>query len=101
MATSLHDDALELPGYSRGVGSRRSVDHFDHEYSLENSKGHKWLSMSVKSRSTDPRSLPIYYERDIVTGRVQLNLDKPENIKGVVVSVSSSTRLIMFNRTPK
>lgn len=87
MVASLHDDALELPGYSSSVTPQRSTNRAEHVYFLENNKGRKWLSISVKSRSTSASSLPLYYEKDIITGRVELDLDKSETIKGVVVTV--------------
>lgn len=102
MELSLHDDALELPGYSASPTSptaRRSIDRFDQIYSLENSKGRKWLSMAVKSRSSDSQSssLPLYYEKDIISGRVILDLEKSESIKGIVVTVSILTILFLVN----
>lgn len=81
---------VELPKYSArpSLGSQGSVERSEHVYSLENSKGHKWVSLSVKSRSANPNAPPLFLEGDIITGRVDLDLDKPENIKAVMISVS-------------
>lgn len=71
----------ELPSYG-DVGGRS-------EYSccLE-SKGHKWLSLFVPSRAINSISLPSFDEGDVISGRVELDLEKAEAVKGIVISVS-------------
>jgi hypothetical protein len=59
----------------------------EHQRSLETAKGKKWLTLFVKSRANNS-SLPIFLEGDIVSGRVELDLDKAESSKGVTVTVS-------------
>lgn len=86
MVAPLHDSALEQSSYTAPpLASERS----EHSSSLENGQGRKWLILAVKSRSANAASLPLYYEKDVISGRVELDLDKPETIKGVVVSVRS------------
>lgn len=93
MVAPLHDDALELPGYLTNASPQRSADRTEHTYSLENSKARKWLVLTVKSRAANATSLPTYYEKDIISGRVELDLDTPETIKGIFVTVSPSLYL--------
>ena len=57
--TSLHDNAMELPGYFINTPQRTAAPS-DHSYALETAKGKKWLLLFVKSRSNDPKSLPIF-----------------------------------------
>lgn len=85
--TTLHDAALELPGYSANAPQQPIAAQSDHSYALETTKGKKWLSLFVKSRSNDPKSLPLFYEKDVVSGRIELDLEKSETIKGLVISV--------------
>jgi hypothetical protein len=59
-----------------------------HTSFLENGKSHRFLTMTINSRSVDPKSLPLFLERDVISGHVELNLEKPEALKGVVISVS-------------
>jgi len=61
----------------------------EHQRSLETAKGKKWLTLFVKSRANNS-SLPVFLEGDIVSGRVELDLDKAESSKGVTVIVSLS-----------
>lgn len=83
MVAALHDSVLELPSYTPPpIASEKS----EHTSSLETGKGRKWLVLKVKSRG-NASSLPLYYEKDIISGRVELDLEKGETIKGVVVSV--------------
>jgi hypothetical protein len=81
----------ELPGYTRrapSVASRSTIaGNAESSCSLEDTKGRKWLSLFVKSRTPNPKSLPIFYERDVINGRVELDLKKSETIKAVTISV--------------
>ncbi|KAF7976619.1 hypothetical protein HWV62_2292 [Athelia sp. TMB] len=94
MVAPLHDAALELPDYAAPpLASEKS----EYSSSLENARGRKWLILAVKSRSASPTSLPLYFEKDVITGRVELDLDKPETIKGVIVSVKGCITVVGQN----
>jgi len=79
----------ELPGYSLrpSLASQATAERSERVYSLE-SKGRRWISMFVKSRSTNPTLAPLFLEHDVISGRVELNLDKSETFKAVTISVS-------------
>ncbi|KAK7032322.1 hypothetical protein VNI00_013281 [Paramarasmius palmivorus] len=66
-----------------------SAERFEHSFSLER-RGQKWLTLFVRSRSRSPLTAPVYIEGDTITGRVELDLDRPETIKGVAVAVQAS-----------
>ena len=93
--TTRHDTALELPGYSTKPPQGTTAQS-EHSYALETTKGKKWLLLFVKSRSNDPKSLPIFYEKDIVSGRIELDLEKAETIKGLLVSVGNISGLLYW-----
>ena len=59
----------------------------EHLYFLERNGG-RWLSLSVQSRASSAKSLPVFQERDVIKGRIELDLKKPETIKGVTIAVS-------------
>ncbi|ESK95335.1 hypothetical protein Moror_3907 [Moniliophthora roreri MCA 2997] len=84
---SLHRTQSPRPPTIMSVSS--SAERFEHSYSLDR-RGHKWLSMFVTSRSRSSMSAPVYIEGDTINGRVELDLDRPETIKGVVVAVQAS-----------
>ncbi len=62
------------------------VENFEHSFPLERN-GRKWMSLCVRSRAKRAGSPPIYTEGDTVSGRVELDLDKPEKIKMITVTV--------------
>ncbi|KAG6331277.1 hypothetical protein ID866_7810 [Astraeus odoratus] len=62
--------------------------------SLENSKAHKWLSMRVLSRSSNPTSPPYFYQGDKITGHVDLDVLKSEAIKAITIKVTGSTTFV-------
>jgi hypothetical protein len=80
----------DLPAYTNIMrhSNHAPAHRSEHTSFLENGKGHKFLTMSVNSRSVDPKSLPLFLERDVISGHVELNLEKPEALKGVIISVS-------------
>ncbi|KAJ7285158.1 hypothetical protein C8J57DRAFT_1498005 [Mycena rebaudengoi] len=92
------DDGNELPGYTRrpsvtlpaAVGARRS----EHKYSLETGKGRPWLFLFVQSRSPSPASAPFFLEADTITGRVELDIDKPEAVKSISVALQAGTTAV-------
>ena len=59
---------------------------------LETAKGKKWLQLFVKSRASTSASLPMFFEGDVIAGRVELDLDKAEGCKGVTIRVSALLR---------
>jgi hypothetical protein len=75
----------ELPSYAARVQTPKGSEH--HKY-LERSKGQKWLSLFVKSWARDAASMPMFFENADISGRVEVDLDKAESIKGITISVS-------------
>jgi hypothetical protein len=68
----------ELPAHAKGT---------EHTYALE-SKGRKWLTLKVtNSRATNTTQLPAFVEADTIEGVVEIDADKPENSKGITISV--------------
>lgn len=76
-----------ISGSSSSNNGLASIGREHHRY-LETPKGKKWLSMYVKSRSTSVTSLPVFFEGDTISGRVELDLDKADSGKSVTISVS-------------
>ncbi|KAH9847696.1 hypothetical protein C2E23DRAFT_847726 [Lenzites betulinus] len=80
-STMAQPDA-DLPGYVA-----RAPDHTEHRYQLEDSKGRPWLWLNVKSRSREAKQLPLFFEHDTISGTVEVDLDKAEGSKGVLISI--------------
>ncbi|KAI0833624.1 hypothetical protein BC628DRAFT_1308762 [Trametes gibbosa] len=72
----------DLPGYVA-----RAPDFTEHRYQLEDSKGRPWLWLTVKSRSKEAKQLPLFFEHDTISGTAEVDLDKAEGSKGVLISI--------------
>ncbi|CDO77950.1 hypothetical protein BN946_scf184720.g4 [Trametes cinnabarina] len=72
----------------------RPPDLTEHRYQLEDSKGRPWLWLTVKSRSREARQLPLFFDRDTITGTVEADLDKAEGSKGVLISVVAAVTAV-------
>ena len=63
----------------------------EHQYCLTNRKGkgndRPWLTLFVNSRSPKPKLLPLFIGKDSISGIVELDLEKPETIREVKVTV--------------
>ena len=87
----------ELPGYSaRTQGSSAASDLVEHKYQLEDLKGREWLWLTVKSRSPSVKQLPLFYEKDTIEGTVEVDFDKTDGAKAVVIAVSTLLPSVIF-----
>ncbi|KZS92454.1 hypothetical protein SISNIDRAFT_510742 [Sistotremastrum niveocremeum HHB9708] len=83
----------ELPGYS-SARTDRGVLRSEHVYTLETgSKPKAWLLLKVNSKAKDPKSLPLFFDNDKITGKVELDLEKTEHIQGVTLTVSETLQV--------
>ena len=82
-----------LPSYSRPSqrGPSAITEKTEHQYSLQNNKGKDWLSLKVFSRAPSAKSLPLVFEGEKIEGVVSVDIDKPENSKGITITVSLSS----------
>lgn len=90
----------DLPNYSPPQGNvnvgaptastATPVTGSEYECSLENSKGQKWLTLWISSRTPNPKAQPLFFTGDSIKGRIQINVDKQESSKGITVSVSAN-----------
>jgi hypothetical protein len=94
----LNKDALALKSEtnllsSASLSPSTSPIRTEHQYCLTNGKGkgkgndRPWLTLFVNSRSPKPKLLPLFIGKDSISGTVDLNLEKPETIREVKVTV--------------
>lgn len=69
--------------------SRGPVEHC---FSLYDSKNVPWATLRLQSHSSSARFLPSYFEGQPISGRVDLNLSKPETIHGVSIIVNNTSK---------
>ncbi|THH15557.1 hypothetical protein EW146_g4933 [Bondarzewia mesenterica] len=88
----------ELPEYSPRTSRPRPAQtnpyNCKHKVSLENSKGRAWVSLLVNSRAQNANHMPLFFDRDVISGEVQVNLDKAESIKGITVTMRAGTTAV-------
>jgi hypothetical protein len=79
----------ELPEYKAVPVAPQAHEQSEHSYALE-SKSRKWLSLFVKSHANTPTSLPVFLEGDVISGRVELHLERAETVKGIIIAVNQA-----------
>jgi hypothetical protein len=88
--TAVSRSNVSLPS-AASVPSPSSPIRCQHQYCLTNGNGkgndQPWLSLRLTSRSPKPEYLPMFIGKDTVSGTVELELTKPENIREVIVTV--------------
>ena len=79
------------PSSSSCSSSSTSSIRTQHQYCRTNGKGkdneRPWLTLQVSSRSPKSKLLPLFIGKDSISGRVQLELVRPETIREVKVTV--------------
>ncbi|KAG1887367.1 hypothetical protein F4604DRAFT_1917184 [Suillus subluteus] len=86
----------ELPGYTPQAGSSVAplnalTPGSEHTISLEDSNGHKWLLLSLKSRAPSPEFWPVFCSGDLISGSLTLDVLKSESSKAIVTATTAST----------
>jgi hypothetical protein len=74
---------------SASSSSSTSPIRSEHRYCLTKGKGNDrpFLTLLVSSRSPRPKFLPLFIGKDSISGTVELDLEKPETIREVKVTV--------------
>ncbi|KAF9477992.1 hypothetical protein BDN70DRAFT_809665 [Pholiota conissans] len=78
---------------AQGTANALAVELEAHRY-LETTKAKKWLNLFVKSRAGTTTSLPVFYESEVIAGRVELDLDKAEGYKAVTAKIQGGTTFV-------
>ncbi|OBZ62661.1 hypothetical protein A0H81_15025 [Grifola frondosa] len=58
-------------------------------YHLVDSKGRQWVWLTVKSRSPGAKQLPLFFDRDVITGTVEVDFDRADAAKGVSITATA------------
>lgn len=91
------DQGTDVPAYtSRGASSSQSADLTEHSYKLDDSKGRPWIWLTVRSRAKEKKTWPLFYERDVIQGTVEVDFDKTDGAKGVSIGVRIGRRFECF-----
>lgn len=87
-ARTAHQESETLPRYSSTSTASLGPELSEHTFQLEDSKGRPWIWLRVKSRAKDKKTWPLYYERDVINGAIEVDFDKTDSAKAVSISVS-------------
>ena len=79
------EDDPELPTYS----AQARVQYTEQMFQLEDKKSRAWLWLKVNSRSK-ANQLPLFYDHDTLSGKVEIDFERVDGAKAVSVSVSTS-----------
>ena len=74
----------ELPGYSL----RSQAEFSQQAYQLEDTKGRPWIWLKVKSRAGSGKQVPLFFDRDTLSGTVEVDFTRADGAKAVTISVS-------------
>lgn len=91
-ATEENDRAKQqsdvLPEYepSNAPIRPRRVLFAERVFTLDNSKGKPWAFLKINSRGSS-QSAPNFFEGDLITGTVELDLDKAETFSAIILEV--------------
>lgn len=100
--TAVTRDHVSLHSPAASLDSSSSSARSQHQYCLTNrnvkGQDRPWLSLLLSSRSPKSDNLPMFIGKDAISGTVELDLTKPENIREVVVTVGVS--LVMSTLSP-
>ena len=85
LASKSQTHLLSPASFSSSTSAIRS----EHRYCLTKGKGNgrPFLTLLVSSRSPKPKLLPLFIGKDSISGTVELDLEKPETIREVKVTV--------------
>ncbi|KAL5527135.1 hypothetical protein ACEPAG_5926 [Sanghuangporus baumii] len=86
----LNSHDMEPPSYPAPLSP--SASHFpakntEYAITMNDHHGKTWWMLRIPSRSANPKSLPTFLEGDPITGFVDLNLQRPDHIKAIIIVV--------------
>ncbi|KAF8527348.1 hypothetical protein JB92DRAFT_2698783 [Gautieria morchelliformis] len=85
-------EASQPPGYEDD-GHRLEISSpqlTERVYTLETGKNQPWALLKVKSRGTNPTTIPRFIQGEQITGTVELSLEKTDHIQAVTIEASES-----------
>jgi arrestin (S-antigen)-like protein len=86
--SNLHDHRMSTPNDHELPSYESPIRGLEYQRSLERGKNQKWLSLFVRSGAKNASSMPMFFEKDDILGRVEIDLDKAESVKCVTITVS-------------
>lgn len=94
-----NDDSDAPPIYSGPpASSSRRRPATEHVFTLASSSPSPWATLRLRSNAPSPRSLPSYFDGQVVAGALELALPKPDAIHAVTVTLSAT--IVATNANP-
>lgn len=79
--------SLRRGAHTVGSDSRQDPYTSERSLSIRTAKGVPWLTMTLRSRATSAKYLPLYCDRDVIRGDVTLDLQEDMRVKDIVLKV--------------
>ncbi len=93
LSDDLPSELPEYDGIRRGHGGRPPPSQTVHSYTLNTSRTDRpWLTLRVLSWVQNASSAPVFVESEAIAGHVDLDLDKPDSIKAIIITVRISAK---------
>ncbi len=93
LSDDLPSELPEYDGIRRGHGGRPPPSQTVHSYTLNASRTDRpWLTLRVLSWVQNASSAPVFVESEAIAGHVDLDLDKPDSIKAIIITVRISAK---------
>jgi len=81
----------ELPAYSRRTTLAQPVnvrrEPTEHIFQCSEGKGRPWVTLRLLSSAKSAKSLPTYFEKENITGSLEIDAERGDSIQAVSVTV--------------
>ncbi|KAF5342240.1 hypothetical protein D9611_001661 [Ephemerocybe angulata] len=83
----------ELPAYSRRQNTHRPQpivrrEPTEHTFVLTEGKSSPWITLKLRSSAKSSKSLPTYFEKETITGQLEVNAERGDSIQAITATLS-------------
>ena len=81
----------ELPPYTRRNTLTQPInlhrEPTEHVFQLADGKSRPWITLKVYSSAKSPKSLPTFFEKENITGLLELEAERGDSIQAITATV--------------
>jgi hypothetical protein len=96
----------DLPAYSRHHNSRSQPSHqqprrelTEHVFELSEGKSKPWAILTLNSSAKSSKSLPTFFERENITGKLEVIAERGDSIQAIIVTVCVAGKIVRWMHT--
>lgn len=90
----------DLPAYSRHHNSRSQPSHqqprrelTEHVFELSEGKSKPWAILTLNSSAKSSKSLPTFFEKENITGKLEVTAERGDSIQAITVTVCIARKI--------